>query len=216
MEAVPFSSFACVNSFKSSWSSPCCFSRCLIFVSSVPTLLKLSRDVFVVDPVEGARLDREAVVCGRGGAGAVEDDDEPTMLALRTGARRLFCEGVCATDGRRDVTGGLGATTLVGRAATLEGRTGLGVGGAALGLGGAFEGDAAEVDAGLGAIFGAGCEMIRIMLLSRTNSPKPGEQLKYRSPRTDPSFLPSGVGSSIPSQRPSATWMGPMYCMRPC
>jgi hypothetical protein len=169
----------------------------------------LSRDVFVVDPVEGARLDREAVVCGLGGAGAVDDDDEPTMLALRTGARRLFCEADCAT-------GALGPTTLVGRAATLEGRTGLGVGGAALGRGGAFEGDAAEVDAGLGAIFGAGCEMIRIMLLSRTNSPKPGGQLKYRSPRTDPSFLPSGVGSSIPSQRPSATWIGPMYCIRPC
>jgi hypothetical protein len=124
-----------------------------------------------VDDVEGARLDREAVVCGLGGAGAVDDDEEPTMLALRTGARRLACEGDCATEGRLVVTGGLGATTLVGRAATLEGRVGFAVGGAAFGLGGAFEGEAAVVDAGRGAIFGAGCEIIRMMLLSRTNNP---------------------------------------------
>jgi hypothetical protein len=179
----------------------------------IPTLL--SRDVLVVDVVEGARLDREAVVCGLGGGAAADDVDEPALLALRTGARRGVGADAGAFEGRLAVTGALGALTLVGRAVTLEGRVDLGAAAGALGLEGAFEGDA-EVDAGLGAILGAGCEIIRMILLSRTKSPNPGEHVKYRSPRTDPSFLPSGVGSSIPSQRPSATCMGPMYCMRPC
>jgi hypothetical protein len=174
------SSFACDNSFNSSWSSPCCFSRCLIFVSSVPIPTLLSRDVFVVDVVEGARLGREVVVCDLVGAAAAAAaaDDVDALLALRTGARRGGCVVAGAFDWRLAVTGPLGVLTLAGRvltlggrAATLEGRVGLGVVAAAGGLGlDALEGDA-TVDVGLGAILGAGCARMRTMLLSRTKSP---------------------------------------------
>jgi hypothetical protein len=52
----------------------------------------------------------------------------------------------------------------------------------------------AEVFAALGRV--AGCERTRVVLFSLRNSPCPGGHVKYRSPRTDPSFLPVGVGMS--------------------
>jgi hypothetical protein len=55
--------------------------------------------------------------------------------------------------------------------------------------------------AGLGgaAVFGGvGCEMIRKMPAARRNRPCSGGQLKYRSPFTEPSFLPEGSSSSTP------------------
>jgi hypothetical protein len=88
--------------------------------------------------------------------------DDPTMLALRTGAREVVCVGVGATDCRLfiiEVRGAvLGATTL-------EGRDFGGATAADFGLGGGFMGDA-EV-----AGFGAGWAIIRKMLLSLMKRP---------------------------------------------
>jgi hypothetical protein len=141
----------------------------------------------------------DAVTLGRGGAAAVfclpsctEDDTELEMLGLRTGARRVE---VGATDCRfatiEALGVGFGATTLEGRA--------FGTGAVALGLVGA----AAAV--GFVEGLGVGCETMRTMFASLMKSPWPAGQVKYRIPRTDPSFFPVGVGSSSPSQSPSAT-----------
>ncbi len=63
---------------------------------------------------------------------------------------------------------------------------------------------------------GAGCETIRVILDSLMKRPCNGGQLKYRSPRTEPSFLPEAVESSIPTKVPSETWIGPIYLTTPC
>jgi hypothetical protein len=138
---------------------------------------------------------------------ASDVEAEVAVLSLRTGARDVVV--VAGTTDCRFVEGvargaDLGATTLDGRlvgfaAITLEGRA-LGVAVGAFGLVAA----------------GAGCATMRMIFDSRMNSPWPGGHVKYRSPRTEPSFFPAAVGSSIPSQSPSATWMAPTYFTRPC
>ena len=47
----------------------------------------------------------------------------------------------------------------------------------------------------------AGCERTRVILFSLIDSSCPRGQVKYRSPRTDPSFLPVGVGMSKNSRK---------------
>jgi hypothetical protein len=52
-----------------------------------------------------------------------------------------------------------------------------------------------------------GCNIVTVVGL--TNIPLLGEQSKYRSPCTDPSFLPKPSSSSTPIQSPTAKWVCP-------
>jgi hypothetical protein len=136
---------------------------------------------------------------------AAELLDMLATLAFRIGPREGGCEDEgAATDCRLLnvvvlAVAGLGATTLEGRA--------LGVVGGALAL------EAAR-GVGVGGV-GTASEIIVAMLVSRMKRPWPGGQVKYRSPRTEPSFLPVGVESSIPTKMPSDTWIVPTYLTTP-
>lgn len=183
------------------------------------------------DEVEDATLGRAVPGVGRDADSEVFGV-EPAMLALRAAGRAEGAANMGAVDCRLtpSVDGlavGFAGTTLEGRgrteatgvlASTLEGR-GLDAGrsftldgrgfAAAATAGFAFGAAALGVD-------GGGCEMIRPTLACLTNKPCPGGHSKYLSPRTAPSFFPSGVESSIPSHIPSATCIGPTYLTRPC
>lgn len=144
--------------------------------------------------VGSAREDSGLENCAREDS-AAELLDVLATLAFRTGPREGGCDAEgAATDCRLLsvvvlAVVGFGATTLEGRALgvvvgalALETARGVGVGGV-----------------------GVASEIIVAMLVSRMKRPWPGAHVKYRSPRTEPSFLPSGVGSSIPIKVPSDT-----------
>lgn len=96
--------------------------------------------------------------------------------------------------------GGLAAPKDEGRGFGAAGRP------ARLGLDAGLEGAVLGGAALGGAAFGgAGCEMIWEMPAGRRKRPCSGGQLKYRSPCTEPSFLPDGSGSSMPMNWPVAT-----------
>jgi hypothetical protein len=129
----------------------------------------------VVDVVEDAMLARGALACGLEEVAVVDVDDEPVMLALRTGARRAGCVVEAGATDCRLVMTEEGRGAVLG-ALTLEGRAALGAGAVALGLAGAFA--VAVEGADFAAALGAGCAITRTMLTSRTKSPKAGEQVK--------------------------------------
>lgn len=58
-----------------------------------------------------------------------------------------------------------------------------------------------------------GCSSTLTTAAGLTNIPKPCSQSKYRSPWTDPSFLPVGSPSSTPIQSPGAKLVLPMKRM---
>jgi hypothetical protein len=149
---------------------------------------------------DSAREDSGRENCAREGS-AAELLDMLATLAFRIGPREGGCddEGP-ATDCRLLnvvvlAVAGFGATTLEGRA--------LGVVGGALALDVACGVDVTrDVDAACGvgvAGVGSASEMIVFILVGRMKRPWPGAQVKYRSPRTEPSFLPVGVESAKPT-----------------
>lgn len=103
---------------------------------------------------DGARLARGADEDGRVDSETEAVDEEPAILGFRADGRRWVAVEVGATDCRLGAVDSLGA--VLG-ATTLDGRD-LGAAVAGFGLGAA---------AGLG----AGCEMMRVTLLSLINRP---------------------------------------------
>jgi len=93
--------------------------------------------------------------------------------------------------------------------------------GAALGgaaLDGAALGGAALGAAALGGgttLEGSGCARICETPAARRKRPCLGGQVKYRSPCTEPSFLPEASSSSTPRNWPSETWISPMNRITP-
>lgn len=69
--------------------------------------------------------------------------------------------------------------------------------------------------AGLAGAFGLGSCRMRATPMFRKNMPWPGLQSKYRSPWTEPSFLPVASSNSTPTQRPSAKEVSPMKRITP-
>lgn len=54
-----------------------------------------------------------------------------------------------------------------------------------------------------------------VSLEGRVNMPFKGSHWKYRTPATEPSFLPMGSSRTIPAHWPGANWVSPRNCINP-